>query len=153
MTTSFVHKAIVEFKPDPDWQWETGFDGMVELTGSTSAFNFDGQPFCLKSDLLQLANALAAKPYSAKGFDDTPGKTGQATISIDESTLCNFHTDDGEPTVVLATVGKFTVSDCSPSFKSGASPKPDPKFVLHTGAFAIFDSVENATKVGESCLP
>ena len=151
MPISLMHKATVEFKPDAGWSWKNGFDGRVELGGFNQSFTFDGDPFILESDVKRLTQELLMKSYAADGFDDIPGVILQASIKIDEATLCKRHEVLGESLATTRTTGKFSIC-CSPSMKSAVPPVPDPLCMAHQGEFSIVESLENKTELNESCL-
>ncbi len=133
-----VDGALIVFEPDPDWQWQN-WNGAMEMNVGSTGIQIQGKNVALAEDFRNLGQRLTTRPYVAKGFDDSPGTVTTATVLVEETTLAMFFDSNGRRIANISTSGTFVVG-CSPSFKSGEPPIPDPLAQRKTGRWSVKDA-------------
>jgi hypothetical protein len=140
-----VNGGVLVFEPSPLFSW-VGWDGKVPVRAGVAPFLVDGQRVAVAEDLVASSRAVCGHGYKALAFPDIPGSVLALELSIEEDTLTSSVVIDGNGSVVERTRGTYAIS-CSPSYRAGLPPVPDPLCQSHRGTWRIEESGQGKASV------
>ncbi len=136
MSRWVVDGAPIRFDEQVGWNWD-GWDGCLELSVPEGPIDLEGRAVAVARHVVALQQHLVGKSYKAKGFDGLAGEVERAVVAVDEPTLCEFVTSEGNPIVLECTTGTFSIS-CLPAVNNDnpSIPIPDPA-PFKTGSWRV----------------